>query len=147
MIAMSTIALDNKAGYRFIMNHIDNNTITSLNGKRLWVTNVAVNRGLGLQRNLPPTEVECVVDPNIIKPFRILTERNVSLMKIGKNGRPTQQKVSMYDNAGNGIYISDSEAESTQVFNQQLEHIKSMMDRRINDIEEFKTYVDSLVRN
>lgn len=132
-----------EASFTFINKHIQNQTLKSLHLKKLWVTSISENRGLGLQRNLPPTLVECHV--NFDNPNHRYKYDEIILYKIGKSGKTLSQTIPLYDNAGNHLRICHSEDEAINAYNQELTRIQEIMDKRIQDIHSFKAHLHSLV--
>lgn len=120
--------------------HRIQNTVSSLDGKRFWVTGVYGNNGVKLQLNLRPTEVETHVDMNALNDGHRFP---VTFFKVGTQNQRLKQEIKSEYLGGHGIILFKTRKEAAIEYNRMLDVIHYEMNDRIERIENFKVSLDT----
>lgn len=98
---------------------------SGIEGKYYWISRLASSRGLHTQRNQEPVQVVVVIGSKGEPIFH----------KVSSNGKTLKGKISLYDNAGNGLHICETEYQAAYMYNIDIEKAMSEFDSKIEDIE------------
>lgn len=98
-----------------------------IEGMYFWVSGVHLSGGNQLQRNQLPTEVVVVIEDN----------GQPALYTLTKQGK-SSKKVSLRDNAGNGLNICETRRQAQYMYNKDLEAAVLTMNSRIRELQAVK---------
>lgn len=117
----------------FILNQKKANTITQLNKKRYWVTCVYITNNTTLAKNTKPTQIEFEIESR----YDLWGFPVFNLYRLKKDGDRAKTMISPKDNAGNFLYIFDTEAEAITQYQAMLDDAKLIVRSRIEELEKY----------